>query len=449
MAKATILGRNAVDARIHLGMVNPRQSLSMLFLLLPALGACSPLVEIAKEQDTSVGGGGGSGDATSGSSATGGTGTGAAATCSGDMVGTWTVAGSSLGVSGQLDLTMLGLGCASAPITGGSLQVTGTFTSNPDGTFSDNTTTTGSEQFTLAPSCMEISGTQVICSQIGRAFQAIGYASATCTSATGGGCDCTAAVQQNGAMGTLSEYLFTNGTYSTSGNVVSTSDGASSAQYSYCVSGDTLSMTPQTTSPTTTGTIVLKRPTSACPNATPCGGDPVGTWNVTSTCLGAGGQLDLTPIGLGCTSAPITGAAFQVTGTLVINSDGTFSDNTTTTGSEQFTLAASCMRITGTQIGCDQMGGAFEGVGYASATCTAAAGGGCQCTASVDRAGGIGVVSPNASKSGVYTLAGTSLTTSAGTATTQYSYCASGNSLTLNPQTTTPLTASAIVLQKQ
>ncbi len=261
MAKGTIFGRNAVNGRIQLGMNNLRQSLSMLLVLLPAMGACGPVVEMAKEKDAGVGGSAGSttGGATGGSSDNNGASCANGTPGGGNIVGSWTVASSALSVSGQLDLTPLGFGCTSAPVTGGSLQVTGTLTANPDGTFTDNTTTTGTEQCTLAPSCMQISGTTVTCNQMGQAFSGIGYASATCTSAAGGGCNCTAIVKQNGAMGVLSGYLFTSGTYATSGNVVTTSDGRSSARYSYCASGTTLTMTPQTTSPTTTGTIELQK----------------------------------------------------------------------------------------------------------------------------------------------------------------------------------------------
>src|SRR5436305_5888695 len=82
--------------------------------------------------------------------------------CGGNMVGSWTVASSCLSVTGALDLTLVGAGCPTAPVTG-SLTVTGTFTANGDGTYSDNTTTTGEEHFTLGPSCLVISSTPVTC----------------------------------------------------------------------------------------------------------------------------------------------------------------------------------------------------------------------------------------------------------------------------------------------
>jgi hypothetical protein len=489
----TILGRNAVNAGIQLGMYYRRQSRSLLvFLLLQAMGACEPLVQIAKDRDAGVdeigatGGSSATSSATGGSQAdvasTGGTlavamggssstvsttgvagsavnggaggssSTGPACTtatpCGGDIVGTWTVASSCVRLSGELDLTPLGMGCTSAPVTG-SLQVSGTLTASSDGSsLSDNTLTTGSMQFTLAPPCMEISGTQVTCDNIGVVFPAVGFSSATCTSAAGGGCNCTGTVKQNGAMGALSESPFTHGTYSTLGNLVKTSDGTSSEKYSYCVSGNTLTVTPETTNPTATGTIVLKSGGTSCTNVTPCGGNVVGTWAVTSSCLTVGGGLDLTMLGIGCTSAPVAGS-LQVSGTFTAKSDGSFVDNTTTTGSEQFTLAPSCMQISGTTATCDNIGVIFPAIGFASATCTSTGSGFCDCTGTVNQNGGMGLVDWNAATTGRYSTSSDVLKTTDGSSSWPYSYCASGNTLTMTPETMSPTTKGKIELQKQ
>ena len=169
------------------------------------------------------------------------------------MVGTWTVTSSCLKVSGQVDLSMFGLGCASAPVTG-SLQVTGTLTAESNGTYWDNTTTSGDEVLSLPASCLEISGTFVTCDPLASLLQSLGYASVSCTSAAGGGCTCSATVNQTGSMGLVSIGASTSGKFKTSGNVV-TLDGA--AEYAYCVSGNTMTLTPQTSSPTTTGAVVF------------------------------------------------------------------------------------------------------------------------------------------------------------------------------------------------
>ena len=175
--------------------------------------------------------------------------------CGGDVVGTWTVASSCLKVTGQADMSVVGLGCTSAPVTG-SLLVTGTWIANANGTYSDNTTTSGTEQITLPASCLQLSGTTTTCERIFGVLQGLGYDSVSCTSAASGGCTCPAIVKQTGGLGVLSSDPLTSGNYKTSGNVVTTDDGR---QYSYCVSGNKMTWTPQGTSPTTTGTITFQK----------------------------------------------------------------------------------------------------------------------------------------------------------------------------------------------
>ncbi|HEY5959372.1 MAG TPA: arabinofuranosidase catalytic domain-containing protein [Polyangiaceae bacterium] len=202
---------------------------------------------------------------TGGASSTGGAGTGGSTSCSnatpcgGDLVGTWTVTSSCQAVTGEVDLSVLGLGCSSAPVTG-LHAVTGTFTAYADGTYEDNTITTGSEQLTLAPSCLNISGTQAPCEAVAQTFSALGYASASCTPATDG-CSCQVVVDQQGGIGIVSPLLATSGSYSTSGNVLTLLDASSttSAPYSYCVTADTLTIAPQPPMPTITGTIALQK----------------------------------------------------------------------------------------------------------------------------------------------------------------------------------------------
>src|SRR6266540_973482 len=53
---------------------------------------------------------------------------------------------------------------------------------------------------------------------------------------------------------------------------------------------------------------------SSCPSVEPCGGDVVGTWTVSSSCLTVTGELDLALVGAGCPSAPVTGS-LKVDGT--------------------------------------------------------------------------------------------------------------------------------------
>jgi hypothetical protein len=203
--------------------------------------------------------------------------------CGGNVVGTWTVTSSCLKVAGDVDISGFGLGCVSASVTG-SLQVTGTWTANADGTYSDNTTTSGDEQITLPPSCLNVSGTTTTCERIGGPIQALGYASVTCTSAASGGCTCAAVVQQTGGLGLLSVDPSTSGGYTTPSNVLTTDSGP---QYPYCVSGNKMTLTPQ--SPTTTGTVAFQSGGTTSTGGTT---GTTGTGGTTSTggISGAGGR---------------------------------------------------------------------------------------------------------------------------------------------------------------
>ena len=177
---------------------------------------------IATSGCSNTSGGGGSGGSSGEAGASGGGGLAACSNgvpCGGDVAGAWTVTSSCLNLSGNLDLSLVGAGCPSVPVTG-SLHVSGTWTGNADGTYSDNTITSGDEHFTLTPSCLLISSTQVNCDGAASIIRNLGYASLSCTPTTGGGCACSATVQQTGGLGLVSVAPSTSGNYSTSGNLV-------------------------------------------------------------------------------------------------------------------------------------------------------------------------------------------------------------------------------------
>ncbi|MBN1611639.1 MAG: hypothetical protein JW940_33700 [Polyangiaceae bacterium] len=193
-----------------------------------------------------------------------------------------------------------------------------------------------------------------------------------------------------------------------------------------------------------------------CSNVSPCGGDVIGTWTVTSSCLKVSGAIDPTKGGLSpvCSTGPVTEGTLQVTGTWDLKADGTFADNTSTTGEMKFALPAACKELSGTQIACAKIGGPLgSGLGCTVVCTDDAASGGCACTATVDTAsaalaGGIGVVSASLSTTGTYTAASNVITTSDGV---NYSYCVSGSTLTVSPQTETTgmgTTAGTVVFQK-
>ena len=184
---------------------------------------------------------------------------------------------------------------------------------------------------------------------------------------------------------------------------------------------------------------------SSATSVTPCGGHVVGTWTAASSCLNVSGEVALSPYGLGCPSAPVTGS-LSVTGTWTANADGTYSDDTTTSGSEQLALAASCLVVSSTPVLCSGLGSyLMSSLGYSSVTCTGAASGVCNCSATVQQAGGMGLVSVGPSTAGTYTAAGNVIRTSSQGA--QYTYCVSGNTITMTPESTGPTVTGAIALQ--
>ncbi len=209
-------------------------------------------------------GGAGGGGATGGQPATGGadTGTGGivpsctdVVACGGDVVGTWTVAGACLTVKGERAVSALGLGCATARISG-TLAVTGTWTAHVDGTFADGLVWTGQEEISLAPSCLDVPENST-CDQLAVPLQRFGelqgrtYSSMSCRSNnSAGGCTCSAEFAQVPSVAT--------GTYTVAEQRVTTSGGM---EFTYCATDATLTLTPLqwgvATTAIATGTVAL------------------------------------------------------------------------------------------------------------------------------------------------------------------------------------------------
>ncbi len=186
---------------------------------------------------------------------------------------------------------------------------------------------------------------------------------------------------------------------------------------------------------------------ASCEDVAACGGDVVGTWNVTSSCLAVTNEVNMMGFGLGCTAAPVSGT-LQVTGSWTFNADGTFTDATTTSGTEELALPAACLNISGTVTQCDRLGGALGSLGYASVTCADAASGGCTCPATVQQTGGLGIASFTTPTSGTYTVEGNAITIR----DNQYSYCIAGTTMTITPRSDTAVTGTVtgtVVFQKQ
>jgi hypothetical protein len=191
-----------------------------------------------------------------------------------------------------------------------------------------------------------------------------------------------------------------------------------------------------------------------CTDVTPCGGDVVGVWNVTSSCLTVSGEMDLTPIGLGNREgqeciATVSGV-LQVTGTWTGGADGTFVDNTTTRGLETLELSEGCKNISGTITTCDRLFGVIRATGYEAVECMEnSATNGCTCSAVIELEGGIGLAPGFPSDAGTYSTADGTLVIGEGEQ--EYTYCIEDERLTMTPVSTgtTGTIAGAVKFQKQ
>ena len=236
-------------------------------------------------------GGSGSGGAPSkgGSSGSSGACTASASVtpCGGVVAGTWTVTSACLSLSGQLDMqSLFALSCPTGQVTG-TLQVTGTWTAKADGTFVDNTTTTGTEQLSLPADCKVLSKAPVTCDRLGSVMQGGYYDTASCVDSSDGGCTCTGTIKQTGSMGFVTSDPQTSGNFTTASNTITNTQDSS--QYSYCVANNKLTLTPQGTSPAVTGTIVLQSGNSTGSGGTSGGGGSTGNGGST----GSGGASGL------------------------------------------------------------------------------------------------------------------------------------------------------------
>ncbi len=316
---------------VEQALKNARRNVTLLLGAVTLLAGCGAF----DNSSTSNGGGGASGGgpgnsgapgnggntASNGGSGAAGQATGGSATCTstavcgGSIVGTWNVTSSCLSLSGALDGSFLELGCPTVPITSGSLQVTGTWTANTDGSYVDNTVTTGSVKFNLAPACLVISNVPTTCEKVANLFTASGWASASCSD-TSGQCSCTATANQTGGIGFVSYQAAASGAYTIAGNVLTTD---SALKDSYCVAGNTLTITPTNDPTVVTGSVVLQKQGSSG-GTDGAGGSSSGGQGGTGGVNGLAGSSAGGAIGAGGGSAG-TGTAGGSTGSLTLPCD--------------------------------------------------------------------------------------------------------------------------------
>jgi hypothetical protein len=183
---------------------------------------------------------------------------------------------------------------------------------------------------------------------------------------------------------------------------------------------------------------------------TPCASDLVGSWDVVSACLNLSGEFETFGTGLGCEKAKVTGSV-QVKGSFVATADKKFQDKTTTTGSVTVTLEKQCLFMSGTWTQCSLISVAIEGLGFKDVKCVDGANGGCDCPATINHPGNMGLIVAEPETSGTYSISGNVLGTGENPLTgtkLEYSYCAADGKLTMTPKTASPPATGTIVFKK-
>lgn len=175
------------------------------------------------------------------------------APCGGDVVGTWVVADCAQTVTGVVDMLGFGLGCTMGSVESGSLQVGGTITFNEDGTYTDNTTTSGDQEVGMPPDCLNVSGTVTTCDRVSSPVQSsLGYEMFLCVDNTETmGCSCSGTFNQEGGIALIALDASTDGMYTTMDTTLSLGD---SKDYSYCVTDGVMVM--NLAAPGKTGTVM-------------------------------------------------------------------------------------------------------------------------------------------------------------------------------------------------
>jgi hypothetical protein len=116
--------------------------------------------------------------------------------------------------------------------------------------FMDGTTTTGEVVHELEAECLMVSGFETTCDRI--VLDSVGLpspeapATQCVDNAATEGCTCTTTINQQGRLGFIALDAPTSGTHMTADNTLVMSAPGVETEYSYCVAGNTLTMTIDT-----------------------------------------------------------------------------------------------------------------------------------------------------------------------------------------------------------
>jgi hypothetical protein len=169
-----------------------------------------------------------------------------------------------------------------------------------------------------------------------------------------------------------------------------------------------------------------------------CGGNPVGTWAFTNSCMG------VSPLS-SCTGGGVDSTGVHRAGTLTFNSDGSYSTTETDTGTFILNVPTSCL---GTDT-CATLQTTYQGPGFvappnptlSSATCSTTAAG-CRCV--------LGALGMPLTQTGTYVVSGTSVTaTSTAGGVSFDTFCVTGSILHMIYADSTSSNPDELFLMKQ
>lgn len=167
----------------------------------------------------------------------------------------------------------------------------------------------------------------------------------------------------------------------------------------------------------------------SCGKVSPCGGDVVGTYNISAGCINTA-AINMMNVVSGCSGATVNTSGVKVTGTGSFNADLTYSVMETLSASISETLPASCLTMTSNGVTvtltCAQVDQVIQQLvqmdptTFQSAHCAGT--GSCTCSFTL--------APQTTSETGTYVTSGTNITmtSSTGTVTTD-PYCVQGKDL--------------------
>ncbi len=167
-----------------------------------------------------------------------------------------------------------------------------------------------------------------------------------------------------------------------------------------------------------------------CAAAAACGGNIVGSWKISATCLTF--DISSTMSNDNCPEQTTRVADWEMTGNLNFDADLSYSANATQIGTVVTTVPASCLMRQGITLTCAQLEDALQtslaDSGFSSGTCSTSSGNGCACT--------LVTLPQSTNVTGTYTTTGAGVLTqtpTGGSPSGSSSYCVKGSTLTLSP----------------